>query len=201
MRRDIKYLVIKNDDSLLLYAATNIQAKEKDRYSDIKYSLRVIVELLIQFRKTSGKPNLKAKDLVLPKNYDDVLGAAKSITGYKGTRDIEKSNVFRKIGFCLSNLYVIVRSLAHWKTCQVTLEKCLSLLELYKDNWILYSNNALATYQARKANIADVLPNEYDVKKIRYHLIIEMQRLTGLEKLAKFTKSNYKELLNFTFGE
>ena len=113
MRRDIKYLVIKNDDSLLLYATTNIQAKEKDRYSDIKYSLRVIVELLIQFRKTSGKPNLKAKDLVLPKNYDDVLRAAKSITGYKGPRDIEKSNVFRKIGFCLSNLYVIVRSIAH----------------------------------------------------------------------------------------
>jgi len=159
MRRDEKYLIIKNDDSLLLLAATNIQAKEKDRYCDIKYSLIILAELLIEFRKLSGKLNSKAKDLVSPDNYDDVLKSAKMITEYNGPRDIGKPNVFRKIGFCLINLAVIVRGLAHKQGCQITLH--------YITNADPFSNCIKTTGQFIQANVPDALPDEEDVKKLR----------------------------------
>lgn len=200
MRRDEKYLIIKNDESLLLLAATNLQAKEKERYPDIKYSLRVLAELVMEFRKVSGKQNAKSKELIFPENYDNVLQSAKQITGFKGPRNIEKPNVFRKLGFCLSNLTIIVRSQAHKEDCKITLEKCRSFLELYKDDWTIYSNNALATYHDRKGNVPDVLPDEDDVKLLRQYFISEMKRLCGLAETDDFKKSDYKFLSKVTLS-
>lgn len=200
MRRDNKYLIIKNDETLLLQAAANLQAKEKERYPDIKYTLRVLAELIIEFRKVSGKQNAKAKELIFPENYDHVLQSAKLMTGFKGPRSIEKPNVFRKIGFCLSNLTIIVRGQAHKEGCKMTLEKCRSFLELYRDDWTIYSNNALATYHDRKGNVPDLLPDENDVKLLRQYFISEMKRICDLAETDDFKKSDYKFLSKLTLS-
>ncbi|XP_066926579.1 uncharacterized protein [Clytia hemisphaerica] len=155
----------------------------------------------MEFRKISSKnANGKATDLVMPEHYDDVLKAAKTMTSFKGPRDIERPLVFRKIGYCLSNLCVIVRGLAHKSLCKITLEKCRSFTELYKDDWSIHAGNAVSTHNAKKANVPEELPDEDDVKKLRLHLVSEMQRLTKLEKTDKFTWSDYKDLLNITLA-
>ena len=39
VKRDEVFLVLRNDDTLLLYAATQMQTKEEDRYNDILFNL------------------------------------------------------------------------------------------------------------------------------------------------------------------
>ena len=42
MKRDSLAIIIRNDDLLLLYSAVLIQKKEKERYHDIRYGLRLL---------------------------------------------------------------------------------------------------------------------------------------------------------------
>ena len=120
-KRDEAYILTKNDTTLLMFAATYLQSKEKDRYSDIRYSLRILANLVLKFQELLKVDCARAIDLVLPENYDEVLEAAKIISGYTGPREIRKPNVFRKIGFCLSNLVLIVRASALRKNVVVLL--------------------------------------------------------------------------------
>ena len=99
---------MKNDRTLLLLGFSQMQLKEKDRYCDIRYTMKTLSKLLIEFRKISGKENAQSSSLVQCKNYDHVLQSAKNLTGYEGPRKIKKPNVFRKTGFSLSNLAVVV---------------------------------------------------------------------------------------------
>ena len=52
MNRDELYIVIKNDQSLLLFGAAQLNHTEIDRYGDIRYSLRSLARLL-KFREIS----------------------------------------------------------------------------------------------------------------------------------------------------
>ena len=52
MNRDEIYIVITNDQSLLLFGAAQLNHTEIDRYGDIRYSLRSLARLL-KFREIS----------------------------------------------------------------------------------------------------------------------------------------------------
>ena len=176
MNRDELHLLIRNDNTLLLYAAVELQKKEKCRYHDIRYSLRCLARLLIQFRKGSGNEGARAEDLVLSNNFDYVVDAAKFLTGYKGPRKIDVPNTFCKYGYCLRNLALIVRAVSLKENDNTKTEKCRNFLELYETDWTILANNAKDTYEAKKANEPEELPLEDDVKAFRTFCLKEIGR-------------------------
>ena len=199
-KRDETFLVMKNDTTLLQFAATQLQCKERDRYGDIKYSLRLLASLLHKYRGVSGFPNAPAKDLVLVNNYDNVLEAAKQICIYEGPRQIQQPNKFRKVGFSLSNLALIVRAIALKEDCKFTIEKVRSFQELYETDWQIYARNAKAVYEEDKGIEPEQLPVEEDVKKFRSYCIKEIQSLVEKSKTDEFSVSDYKSLMKVTLA-
>ena len=197
-KRDKAYILMKNDDTLLMFAATQLQMKEKGRYNDIKYSLRLLATLVLKYQEISKVDSARAVDLVFPENYDVILEAAKSISGYQGPRKIEKPNVFRKIGFCLSNLVLIVRASALKRNDTILIEKCRCFIELRETNWEIYAGNAQAVYESRKANIPEELPLEEDIKHFREYCVQEMEGLCQLALTEKFLPHDYRQLLKIT---
>ena len=174
MNRDDLHLIIRNDTSLLLYGAVELQKKQKCRYHDIRYSLRCLARLLI--RKKTENGNARAEELVISQNFDAVVCAVKALTGYKGPRNIESPNTFCKIGYCLRNLVLIIRATALKEDDATKVIKCRNFLELYESDWTILSNNAKATYAARKANEPEKLPFENDVRCFRTFCLNEIQR-------------------------
>lgn len=197
-KRDEAYILMKTDNTLLLVAATYLQSKGKDRYCDIRYSLRLLATLVLRFRNVSKVECARAKDLVLPENYDNVLEATKIITGYKGPRKIEKPNVFRKIGLCLSNLVLIVRASALKDNDTVLIEKCRCFIEIRETDWEIYANNAKAVYESQKANVPEELPEEEDVKQFRDYCVQVMKRLCQQASTELFSSHDYRQLMKST---
>lgn len=194
-RRDEAFILIKADSTLLSLAASSLHSKEKDRYNDIRYSLRVLATLILRFREIVKKGDLKSDDLVLPENYENVLEAAQYIAGYHGPRKIDKPNVFRKIGFCLSNLSLVVRAEALKKGDTVCIEKCRQFMELRESDWEIYANNAKAVYTNRKANIPEELPDEKDVQTFRDFCIEEIKSQCKKDPL---NPTDYRQLMKVT---
>ncbi|XP_066923621.1 uncharacterized protein [Clytia hemisphaerica] len=195
--RDENYLIMKNDRTLLLLGYSQMQLKEKDRYCDIRYTMKTLSKLLIEFRSITGMHNATSSSLVQVKNYDNVLRAAKNLTNYEGPRKIGKPNVFRKIGFSLSNLAVVVRTEAI-KACDNDLrEQCRSFLELYEVDWTAFSVNAQAVYEDRSANAPQNLPLESDVKLFKQYCVDE---ITKMLKYDSFSKDDYSLLSNLTLA-
>ena len=103
MNRDEIYIVIKNDQSLLLFGAAQLNHTEIDQYGDIRYSLRSLARLL-KFREISGKSDAKALELVMCENFDMTIKALQLVTGYNGPREIKVPSVMLKSGMWLKNL-------------------------------------------------------------------------------------------------
>lgn len=45
-------------------------------------NMRELPRLLVEHRKTVNSPNLQLKDVLLPKHFDDMLTAVRSVVGY-----------------------------------------------------------------------------------------------------------------------
>ena len=176
MNRDDLHLIIRNDTSLLLYGAEQLQKKQKCRYHDIRYSLGCLARLLIEFRKKTENGNARAEEPVISQKFDAVVCAVKALTGYKGPRNIESPNTFCKIGYCLRNLVLIIHATTLKEDDATKVNKCRNFLELYESDWTILSNNAKATYAARKANEPEKLPFENDVRYFRTFCLNEIQR-------------------------
>ena len=197
MKRDDLHLVIRNDTNLLLYAAVQLQKKEKQRYHDIRYSLRCLTRILIQFRKQTDNGNAVSGDLVLPENYNQTLQAVKTLSGYSGPRSIETPTSFLKAGFCLRNLALIIRAIALRECSSLMIEKLRNFIELYETDWQMYATNARACHDCKKANAPEELPLESDVKIFRQFIMDEMKVLierienevsvNDLKSLSKYT--------------
>lgn len=198
MKRDDLHLIIRNDSSLLLYGAIQMETKDEDRCSDIKYSLRVLSRLLIKFRKISQNPNARSQSLILPENYDFTLQAAKEISGYKSARNIKVPTTFNKIGFCLKNLALYERAVALKENSSIMYEKIRNILELYETDWQVYASNCKAVYQNEKANIPEELPLEEDVKAFRSYCMDQIKRMVKIIKDGEFTTNDVKNLAKVT---
>ena len=200
MKRDELYMIIRNDQSFLLYGTIMLQKKEKDRYSDIRFSLRCLARVLREFRKTSGKLSARGNDLVLSQNYDHMLKAAKSLSGYEGPRTIQTPSLFLKIGFCLRNLAEYSRCVALKEDDQHTIHQIRNFFELYDSDWQIYANNARGTYDAKKANQPEELPLEVDVRIFRKFVVEEIERIMDVLKTGSVDVQNLKDLAKFTLA-
>ena len=192
MKKCDLHIIIRNDQSLLLYGTVQLQKKEKERYSDVRYSLRCLANLLKQYRTYPGNESASAKDLVSSMNYENVLKATKQLSGYKGPRDIEKPLFFMKCGYCLLNLSQYLKCAALKLMDKDRVEDLRNFTELYGTDWLIYANNARATHEMQKANKPQQLPLESDVKKFRDALIRNIETL--MEKIQNSKQPKAKHL-------
>ena len=200
MKRDALHLVIRNDQDLLLYGAVQLQKKEKDRYSDIRYSLRCLAKLLVEFRECSVKPSARSVELVMPENFDKLIQAAKAIAGYNGPRDIKTPTTFLKLGFCIRNLAVVLRAVALRECADTNIQKLRNFIELYETDWQIFASNARATHNAVKANAPEELPVESDVKLFRAYVMNKMKELVKKIKENRFDVSDLRTLSKVTLA-
>ena len=149
MKRDVLHIVIRNDSTLLMYGVVQLKKKDKLRYADIRASLRVLAQLLSEFRKATGKDHARGKELVMCENYDLVLNAAKVVSGFQGARKIKNPYLFLKIGFCLKNLAQYVGVVALKENDDLDLKKVRNFNELYERDWQIHATNARATVEGR----------------------------------------------------
>nr|XP_047143992.1 uncharacterized protein LOC124817685 [Hydra vulgaris] len=198
MKRDDLHLIIRNDNSLLMYAAVEMQKKQKDRYHDIRYSLRCLARILQIFRKNDKQENAVASLLVLPENFDLITSAVKILSKYNGPRDIGKPNTFLKAGFCLRNLALTVRALALRENCSIKIEKIRNFLELYDSDWQVMAGNARSTYESDKANQPEELPLEGDIMILRKHILDEMRDSVYRIESSSFSNKDVKQLAKLT---
>ena len=200
MQRNELHLIIRNDQSFLLYGTIMLQKKEKERFSDIRYSLRCLARLLVEFRRNSGKESARGNELVLPENYDLILNAAKVLSGYQGPRCIKTPSLFLKIGFCLKNLAEYCRCVALKTSDQNTVDLIRNFVELYESDWQIYATNARATYENRKANKPEELPLESDVKLFRTFILTEINRIMKNISSGALVLQELKDLSKYTLA-
>ncbi|XP_065642704.1 uncharacterized protein LOC136074327 [Hydra vulgaris] len=198
MKRGDLHLIIRNDNSLLMYAAVEMQKKQKDRYHDIRYSLRCLARILQIFRRNDMQENAVASLLVLPENFDLITSAVKILSEYNGPRDIGKPNTFLKAGFCLRNLALTVRALALRENCNIKIEKIRNFLELYDSDWQVMAGNARSTYESDKANQPEELPLEGDIMILRKHILDEMRDCVYRIESSSFSNKDVKQLAKLT---
>ena len=194
MRSCKEKIVIRNNDLLLLFGYVMMQSCDIGRVHDIRYGLKFLARVMIKLQKIPGKENSKAIDLLLPENFDNVLQVAKDITGYKGPRDIAKPNVFTLISYRLKNLCMCARGKALKEGSDFLIEQLRLFLQLYETEWKLHSNNAKASYDERKLNIPEKLPNKEDIKLLRKYCIQEIHGLCSKYSTGSFTAADYRQL-------
>ena len=90
MKRDEYHLQVKNNPLLIQFGILEMQKTEKDKYSDISYTLRCIAKLIMEFKSVSGKEDVFGKDLILPENFKDIVKDVKNLSDYQGPRKIAK---------------------------------------------------------------------------------------------------------------
>ena len=202
MKRDDLHLIVRNDDMLLTLASVEMEKKDKFRFQDICYTLRVVGKLLIQYKKLSNNENARSIDLVTPQNYDTVVSAMKQMSGYKGSRDITNPHLVLKIGYSLRTLALIAKMHYLKISAMDMVEKMRCLMELYETDYAIFSNNARAVYEKRQGNAPEELPDECDVKEVRDFCVSEICRLSEnneltVEEHRSLSKFVYVRLLTF----
>ena len=150
MNRDKLYIVVKNDQSLLLFGAAQLNQTEFDRWGDIRYSLRSLARLLLTFREISGQSDAKASEHVMCENFDMTIKTVQLVTGYKGPREIKVPSVMLKSGMWLKNVAEYLRSQALKNRDKIMLKKLRNFLELYEMDWQIYTTNACAIAEDKK---------------------------------------------------
>ena len=160
-------LIIRNDELLLALGAVELDNKESVRYHDIRYTLRTMAKVIIEFRTVKRNINVGAIDLVQPGNYDDLIITMKKLSGYKGRTSIENPHLVMKIGFSIRTLTLLAKLIYTKSEASESIKKMKMMITLYTEDYTNYSNNAKDLYEVRKGNAPEELPLESDLKKIR----------------------------------
>ena len=186
-RGDEYHLYIRNDPLLLLFGSIEMQKKEANQYKDIRYTLRCIAKLLIEFKKVANLEDVSAKDLILPQNFESIVTAMKNLSGYKGPCKIKTPHITLKLGFSLK-IFADIASLKYLKEgLDSQVSDCEKFLILYEKEYSIYAKNAKAVCNKRKDYIPEELPEEEDIKKVRRYCTEEALRLCESIKKEGFT--------------
>ena len=203
MKRDVRHLIIRSDKLLMTYAIVEIEKRERERYNDVSYSLKLLAKLLLEFREITNNENACSQDLVMPENYDNVVHCIKILSGYDGIRHIKYPSRIIQTGLALRTLSIIVK-LEHLKTGSFKMvEKMRCFEELYKSDYSFLANNARNVYYKKKANIPEELPLEKDIKSLRDFCIHEIKKICkNTEQLSQaeytyLSKLVYVRLMTF----
>ncbi|XP_065651314.1 uncharacterized protein LOC136079505 [Hydra vulgaris] len=202
MKHNEIHLIIRNDKVLLTYGAVEVFKKERDRYHDISYALRVLAKLLLQYRKQFNAEDASARDLVNTKNYDNILSSMKVCADYCGPRKIGNPHLVLRIGYSLKTLAIIVK-LEYLKLgLQDMVENIRNFLELMEPDYSFLLNNARSVYDLRKSNAPEMLPEESDIKVLRNYCVSEITKylinpIRTLNECIHLCKLTYVRILTF----
>ena len=179
-------VIIRNDPLLLALGAVELDNKDRRRYHDTRYTLRVVAKLLIAFRKRTSE-NHRAIDLIQPENYDQMLKTVKSVAGYKGRTDIENPHIIMKFGYSLRTLAILGEMLYTKKCDWKKVKRMKAMQSLYEKDFTNYINHAKCLYELRGGNLPEELPLEEDLRILRNYCIEQITHLVriGDEKISQ----------------
>ena len=129
MKRDDYYLHMRNGPLLIQFGALDLQKKEKDRCSDISYTLRCIVKLIMEFESVSGKEDVFGKDLIAPENFENIVKAVTKRKAHIPEELSEKEDVKAVRSCCINEILRIYRKIKksgmrrddYWQLSKTTL--------------------------------------------------------------------------------
>ena len=202
MRRDECHLIIRSDKLLMTFAAIELEKREPERYCDVSYSLRILAKLILSHREIHQNSDFNAKDIVLPKNYDNVKNAIKRMAGYKAPRDINNPHIIIRTGYAMKTLAIIVK-LENLKIGgHDMIEKMRCFIELYESDYLILTNNSKSFYEKKKGNKPEELPLESDIKLLREFCVKGIRQILTLDTLLTndyvyLSKLTYARLLTF----
>ena len=202
MRRDECHLIIRSDKLLMTFAAIELEKREPERYCDVSYSLRILAKLILSHREIHQNSDFNAKDIVLPKNYDNVKNVIKRMAGYKGPRDINNPHIIIRTGYAMKTLAIIVK-LENLKIGgHDMIEKMRCFIELYESDYLILTNNSKSFYEKKKGNKPEELLLESDIKLLREFCVKETRQILSLDTLLTndyvyLSKVTYARLLTF----
>ena len=202
MRRDECQLIVRSDKLLMTFAAIELEKREPERYCDVSYSLRILAKLILSHREIHQNSDFNAKDIVLPKNYDNVKNVIKRMAGYKGPRDINNPHIIIRTGYAMKTLAIIVK-LENLKIGgHDMIEKMRCFIELYESDYLILTNNSKSFYEKKKGNKPEELPLESDIKLLREFCVKGIRQILTLDTLLTndyvyLSKLTYARLLTF----
>ena len=202
MRRDECQLIVRSDKLLMTFAAIELEKREPERYCDVSYSLTILAKLILSHREIHQNCDFNAKDIVLPKNYDNVKNVIKRMAGYKGPRDINNPHIIIRTGYAMKTLAIIVK-LENLKIGgHDMIEKMRCFIELYESDYLILTNNSKSFYEKKKGNKPEELPLESDIKLLREFCVKGIRQILTLDTLLTndyvyLSKLTYARLLTF----
>ena len=202
MRRDECHLIIRSDKLLMTFAAIELEKREPERYCDVSYSLRILAKLILSHREIHQNSDFNAKDIVLPKNYDNVKNVIKRMAGYKGPRDINNPHIIIRTGYAMKTLAIIVKLENLKLGGHDMIEKMRCFIELYESDYLILTNNSKSFYEKKKGNKPEELPLESDIKLLREFCVKGIRQILTLDTLLTndyvyLSKLTYARLLTF----
>ena len=202
MRRDECQLIVRSDKLLMTFAAIELEKREPERYCDVSYSLTILAKLILSHREIHQNCDFNAKDIVLPKNYDNVKNVIKRMAGYKGPRDINNPHIIIRTGYAMKTLAIIVKLENLKLGGHDMIEKMRCFIELYESDYLILTNNSKSFYEKKKGNKPEELLLESDIKLLREFCVKETRQILSLNTLLTndyvyLSKVTYARLLTF----
>ena len=179
MRRDELHLIIRNDETLMKWAAMNIEKMQGIISSDFGYTLRCMAKLILNFRIVSKDEASSLKDVVKASSWDNLIEAMKVVCGYEEAgKTIATPSLIVKFGHALKSVAEFLRIRYLMENYESGLKEITNFLHLHESGWALYSNNAFRKMDEKKDNTPQELPLDSDIRKFRQFVVSQIKKIS-----------------------
>ena len=158
--------------------------------------------MILSYREIHQNSDFNAKDIVLPKNYDNVKNVFKRMAGFKRPTDISNPHIIIRTGYAIKTLAIIVKLENLKLGGHDMIEKMRCFIELYESDYLILTNNSKSFYEKKKGNKPEELLLESDIKLLREFCVKETRQILSLNTLLTndyvyLSKVTYARLLTF----
>ena len=193
--------VLQQDELILTYGSFLLSGKGAKKANNISQRMRTLSRLVIKMREIAAQPNWQLVDIIVPKQFDNVVVATKELAGYSATNiDGEKLPIFKKpslalkMGYALDNALMLLQGMGLRKGNPVLVENAKNFQKLYESEWsVLISSASLRALADNKFNKDELLPLTSDLVKLRQYCEDRMTALRA-ELLVKVDSAKWREL-------
>ena len=137
----------------------------------------------MSYREIHQNSDFNDKDIVLPKNYDNVKNVFKRMAGFKRPTDISNPHIIIRTGYAIKTLAIIVKLENLKLGGHDMIEKMRCFIELYESDYLILTNNSKSFYEKKKGNKPEELPLEIDIKLLREFCVKEIRQILSLDTL------------------
>ena len=158
--------------------------------------------MILSYREIHQNSDFNDKDIVLPKNYDNVKNVFKRMAGFKRPTDISNPHIIIRTGYAIKTLAIIVKLENLKLGGHDMIEKMRCFIELYESDYLILTNNSKSFYEKKKGNKPEELPLESDIKLLREFCVKGIRQILTLDTLLTndyvyLSKLTYARLLTF----